>query len=54
MYLGCTVKQAWGMTELSPAATVTSDEEYKQFDTKVRVCDWCACVFVGVESVDAS
>ena len=33
--LGCKVKQAWGMTELSPAATVTSDEDYDNFDTKV-------------------
>lgn len=31
--LGCKVKQAWGMTELSPAATVTSDEDYENYAT---------------------
>lgn len=34
--LGCKVKQAWGMTELSPAAAVTGDDEYEQFETKVN------------------
>lgn len=44
--LGCKVKQAWGMTELSPAATITSDDEYDQFDTKGK----CGRLVPGTEA----
>jgi acyl-CoA synthetase (AMP-forming)/AMP-acid ligase II len=44
--LGCKVKQAWGMTELSPAATVTSDDEYEQFETKGK----CGRLVPGTEA----